>query len=85
MELITPFLYILLGGFAGGAVRDIVGYIKSWSQSATFSPRYFFGMTGLSGLPLFGVVVNPALALIIGYAGGDFLENVFRIFFLKRT
>jgi hypothetical protein len=100
MELTTPFLYILLGGFAGGAVRGLSGWIRSWSQNgASFNPWYFggtvlvSGIVGLAaayaangaGLPFFGVVINPALALIIGYAGGDFLENVFRIFFLKKA
>ena len=37
-----------------------------------------------SGTLVFGTnVVTPALALIIGYAGGDFLEGVFKILIKK--
>lgn len=33
-----------------------------------------------SGLVIGGVeVINPALAFIIGYAGGDFIENIYKL------
>lgn len=36
----------------------------------------FFSESGLGGL-------TPALALIVGYAGGDFLENIYKIIMKK--
>jgi hypothetical protein len=92
------YFYVLLAGFAGGAVRGLSGWIRSWSQNgASFKPWYFFGTVAVSGVvglaaayaangqgvPIFGGMVTPPVALIIGYAGGDFLENIFRIFFKK--
>lgn len=92
------YFYILLAGFAGGAVRGLSGWVRSWPEKgSSFEPWYFavtVGVSGLvglaaayaangSGFPIFGVMVNPAIALILGYAGGDFFENVFRIYFRK--
>ena len=92
-----PFIRrLLLAGFVGGAVRGITGYMKSWSGIG-FNYWYFFGMTGLSGLvglatayaahgagiQILPGIVTPAVALIVGYAGGDFLESVYKIFFVK--
>lgn len=38
-----------------------------------------------SGILISGLeTLNPALAFIVGYAGGDFVENVYKII-LKRT
>jgi len=39
-----------------------------------------------SGFSLLGIeTINPAIAFIIGYAGGDFLENVYKIITKKQT
>lgn len=38
------------------------------------------------GLNLFGIDhLTPALAIVIGYAGGDFLENLYKIIFKKTS
>lgn len=38
------------------------------------------------GLTFFGLdYLTPAMALIVGYAGGDFLENVYKIIIKKPT
>jgi len=48
-----------------------VGLATAWAvKGAGFS---------FLGLPL----ITPALAFIIGYAGGDFLENVYKIIVKK--
>lgn len=63
-------------------------------KDVPFKPLYFFGTVGISGfiglavtwaivgsgltLP-FANTVNTALAFIIGYAGGDFIENLYKI------
>lgn len=78
-------LLILITAFGGGAVRGMVGYIKyqfSYKQVG-FNLPYFLAMVFISGMV--GVMVagafnlNAILAFIIGYAGGDFLENVYKI------
>ena len=36
------------------------------------------------GIDFLGSPVTPAVSFIIGYAGGDFLENVYKIILRKR-
>lgn len=63
-------------------------------KNVKFNPAYFIAMMFLSGvvgvlttaavkeagITFLGVsTVTPAIAFIIGYAGGDFIENVYKI------
>ena len=90
------YIYILIAGFGGGAIRGLVGFIKHQFayKNVKFEIPYFLTMMFLSGIIglLSAVAVNetgitflglnyfsPALAFIIGYAGGDFLENIYKI------
>lgn len=89
------YLSILIAGFGGGVVRGIVGFIKHQFQfkNAKFNPAYFLGMMFLSGvvgvltalaikeagIPVLGGAITPGIAFIIGYAGGDFIENIYKI------
>lgn len=93
------YLSILISGFAGGAVRGLVGFIKhQYSyKNVGFNPSYFLGMSFLSGvigvlcaisikelgITFFSGGFTPAMAFIIGYAGGDFIENVWKIIIKK--
>lgn len=94
------YLYILIAGFGGGAVRGLVGFIKHQFsyKNVPFNLLYFLGMMFISGIIglLVAVAVKetgltflgtftltPALAFIIGYAGGDFLENIYKIIVKK--
>ncbi len=77
---------ILLGGFGGGLVRGLVGYIKhQYSyKNVGFDVPYFFGMSFLSGvvgvlcaiatkelgLTFFGGVFTPAIAFFVGICRG---------------
>lgn len=72
-------------------MRGIVGYIKNLLayKNPKFDVIYFFGMCFLSGIV--GVLVSaasgyelPALSFIVGYAGGDFAEGVFKILLKKK-
>lgn len=97
MDSLTP---LLIAGFGGGMVRGLVGFIKHQFsyKNVSFSVPYFSAMMFLSGvvgvltaaairelgLKFLGGPVTPALAFIIGYAGGDFLENVYKIILGKR-
>ena len=86
---------ILLACFSGGAIRGLVGFIKHQYayKSVSFKWWYFLLMVFISGLVGLaagwltkGVVeINGTLtaiefyAFIAGYAGGDFIENVYKI------
>ena len=67
-------------------------------KNVVFHPAYFFSIMLVSGIIglLTAIVIKelgmtflgltyftPALAFVIGYAGGDFLENVYKIIIKK--
>ncbi len=76
---------ILIAGFCGGVIRGLVGFIKHQFsyKNVGFSLPYFFAMAFLSGI--IGMVAaatfnqDATFSLIIGYAGGDFIENAYKI------
>jgi len=86
---------LLLAGFAGGAIRGIVGFVKhQYSyKNVGFKWWYFLLMVFISGIVglaagwlVKGVVeldgtleVTKFYSFIAGYAGGDFIENVYKI------
>ena len=91
-------IYIFIAAFGGGFFRGLVGYIKHQFsyKNVGFDLKYFLGMMFLSGIvglvatlaikelgfSLFGSF-TPALAFVIGYAGGDFIENIYKIIIKK--
>ncbi len=91
-------LTIFIASFCGGLLRGLVGFIKHQFsyKNVGFRFTYFTGMMFISGVV--GAVVaiairelgftllgefTPALGFIIGYAGGDFIENVYKIIIKK--
>ncbi len=94
-----PFT-LLIAGFGGGMARGLVGFIKHQFayKNASFSVPYFLAMVFLSGtvgvlsaaavrelgINFLGSPITPVVSFIIGYAGGDFLENVYKIILGKR-
>ena len=88
-----PFFFFgFLGGLIRGVI-GLIKYTQSY-KDVTFKPSYFgatvfiSGLIGLAaawvthdlGVSFMGFDSLPlALALIIGYAGGDFMENIFKI------
>ena len=89
---------IFLCAFAGGVLRGLVGFLKHQFayKEVKFKLSYFLGTMFISGT--IGLVsalavkeigftllgdFTGALAFIIGYAGGDFVENIFKIIFKK--
>jgi len=92
------YFYILIAGFGGGVVRGLVGFIKHQFsyKNVPFNWGYFLGMSLVSGIvglmaalsvKEVGFSVNGsftwALSFIVGYAGGDFLENIYKIIINK--
>lgn len=80
---------IIVAAFGGGAVRGLVGFIKhQYSyKNVGFNLPYFFVMVFLSGvigaLTAGAFNLSAPLALVVGYAGGDFLESIYKILVKK--
>jgi len=75
---------ILIAGFCGGVLRGLVGFIKHQFsyKDVGFKIPYFLVMMFLSGIV--GMIVafafnqNALFSLVVGYAGGDFIENIYK-------
>lgn len=93
-------LSIILASFGGGILRGLVGFLKHQFsyKEVKFRPYYFLGMVFISGaIGLVSALVikevgftllnqfTPALAFIVGYAGGDFIENLYKIIIKKSS
>lgn len=82
---------ILIAGFCGGVIRGLVGFIKHQFsyKDVGFKLPYFFVMMFLSGIV--GAVVafafnqNALFSLVVGYAGGDFIENIYKSIKRKKS
>lgn len=91
---------IFIAGFGGGALRGLVGFLKHQFsyKNVSFNLLYFLALTFISGITgllaatamrevgftLEGLFA-PALSFIVGYAGGDFLENIYKILIKKSS
>ena len=88
----TILLAGLLGGIIRGLV-GYLKYRSSY-KNTSFLLNYFLLSVGISGvvgllaawitndlgLAFLGLAsITPAIAVIVGYAGGDFIENLFKI------
>jgi len=86
------------GGFLRGLVGFIKHQFSY--KNVKFDLKYFIGMMFISGVIglLIAIAIKetgikflgtdsltPALAFIIGYAGGDFLENLYKIIIKKSS
>ena len=93
-------ILIFISAFLGGVLRGLVGFMKyqfSYKE-VKFRPRYFLGTMFIAGVV--GLLATLAvkeigftflgnfsatLAFIIGYAGGDFIENIYKIIIKKSS
>jgi len=93
-------IIVFAAAFGGGILRGLVGFVKyqlSYKE-VKFRFTYFLGMVFISGI--IGAVAalaikeigftllgsfSPALSFIIGYAGGDFIENIYKIIIKKSS
>ncbi len=93
MALYLGILLAGFGGGVVRGLVGYIKYRNSY-KNTPFMPSYFAfsvlvsGVVGLLvawvtqdlGVTFLGLsTITPALALIIGYAGGDFIENLFKI------
>lgn len=94
------YIGILIAGFGGGVVRGLVGFVKyQFSyKNVPFKLSYFLAMSSISGVigllcalsvkeigfTLEGAF-GPALSFIVGYAGGDFIENIYKVIVKKSS
>jgi len=90
---------LLVAGFVGGFIRGIVGYLKYQFnyKNVPFKWNYFLMMTVLSGVVglatgwlVKGIVTDTGsitvfYTFLAGYAGGDFIENAYKIIFKKES
>ena len=91
---------IVVAAFGGGILRGLIGFIKHQFayKEVKFRLYYFLAMMFVSGIV--GAIATiaikeigftlfdsftPALAFIIGYAGGDFIENIYKIIIKKSS
>lgn len=95
MEL---FLVLALGA-AGGVARGLVGFSKYYTsyKNVKFSWKYLMATAGISalvgtgvawslyssGIEFQGITINAPIAFILGYAGGDVIENLYKILVKK--
>lgn len=91
---------IFAAGFVGGLVRGLIGFLKHQFsyKNVGFKLPYFLAMMFISGtigflcalatkelgITLFGAF-SPALSFVAGYAGGDFIENIYKIIIKKSS
>ena len=80
------FLSSILFGMGGGLIRGLVGLLKFFEKNkklGKFKIRYIIISLLVAGLVggVGGALINGdwRLALVIGYAGTDFLENLYKI------
>ena len=93
-------LTIIIWSFGGGLIRGLAGFVKHQFsyKDVKFEFNYFIGMMFLSGIigTIAAIAVKelgftllgnftPALGFIVGYAGGDFIENIYKIIIKKSS
>lgn len=93
-------ILLFFAAFSGGALRGLVGFLKHQFsyKEVKFRPFYFLGTIFISGvIGLLATVAvreigftlsgtfSASLSFIIGYAGGDFIENIYKIIIKKSS
>jgi len=94
------YFYLFVAGFFGGVARGVVGFLKHQFayKNVPFNLSYFFlvaflsgtvGMVTAAAIKELGLTYegffSPALGFIVGYAGGDFIENIYKIIIKKSS
>ncbi len=80
----NKFEIYVIAGFVGGIARGLSSFLKNRQKSpkVKFDYSYFFSTVFFSGIlgGIAGALVenNWKMAFLAGYAGMDFIENVFK-------
>jgi len=83
------YLIYILAGFFGGIIRGLVGFVKNKTieKADHFKPSYFVVTILISGVvgAAAGALADTEwqVSFLAGYAGTDFIENLYKIKFLK--
>lgn len=83
------YLIYILTGFLGGIVRGLVGFVKNKTieKANHFKPSYFVVMILIAGIvgAAAGTLADTEwqVSFLAGYAGTDFIENLYKIKLLK--
>lgn len=85
--------WVFIAGFLGGIIRGLVGISKEMRADPTEKRKIrkdyiFLTLLSSGGLGLLaGVFINKDVrfALLAGYAGTDFIENIFKAKMRKKT
>ncbi|MBU1130977.1 hypothetical protein KJ840_02485 [Patescibacteria group bacterium] len=78
------FIYIS-AGFLGGIIRGLVGFVKNKTieKANHFRPSYFVVTILISGVVggVAGILADTEwqVSFLAGYAGTDFIENLYKI------
>ncbi|HIH10720.1 TPA: hypothetical protein HA241_00855 [Candidatus Woesearchaeota archaeon] len=83
------YLIYILSGFLGGIIRGLVGFVKNKTidKADHFKPTYFVVTILISGIVggAAGVLADTEwqISFLAGYAGTDFIENLYKIKLLR--
>jgi uncharacterized membrane protein YfcA len=88
--MIEKYLVYFLAGFLGGVIRGLVGFVKNKTieKADHFKPSYFVVTILIAGIvgAAAGALADTEwqVSFLAGYAGTDFIENLYKIKFLKK-
>ncbi len=77
--------FIFLSGLLGGIIRGLVGFVKNKTieKANNFKPSYFVVTILISGIvgAAAGILADTEwqISFLAGYAGTDFIENLYKI------
>src|SRR3989344_1570562 len=89
LMVMEKYLIYLLAGFCGGIIRGLVGFVKNKTieKANHFKPSYFVVTILISGIVggAAGALadIEWQVSFLAGYAGTDFIENLYKIKFLR--
>jgi len=79
------FAIYFIAGFCGGIIRGLVGFVKNKTleKANHFKSSYFLTTILISGIvgAAAGLLVDTEwqISFLAGYAGTDFIENLYKI------
>jgi uncharacterized membrane protein YfcA len=79
------YLIYILAGFLGGIIRGLVGFVKNKTieKANHFKPSYFAVTIFIAGIvgAAAGALADTEwqISFLAGYAGTDFIENLYKI------